>query len=223
VRQTTLFLVVALSTGFLLLPGYQDVISVSNFRMSNRPNGPSVIQFPSVASDVYAVFNYTPLPATRKFESEFSMLLEAPFFDLSRTYTGAGTESIQITGHLPDGTYLTVVYVYLHGNYSPAASVEWAIGLDAPATLTPSSTPGVTQTATPTLTSTPTSTPTVTATRTLTPGPTPTITASSRPGEAYLPFDTAHSGPNPNSHPHTPDLRRWIRGRPLRSLLAARG
>jgi len=97
-RQTTLFLVVAFATGILLLPGYQDVISILNFRMSNRPNGPSVIQFPSGASDVYAVFNYTHASNSEVRVSDVFNAFGSTIFDLSRTYNGAGADSIQIAG-----------------------------------------------------------------------------------------------------------------------------
>jgi hypothetical protein len=153
-----IFLALALA---LLLVGLAGASEVYNFRMSNAPNGPAIISFPTGTSLVYAVFDYTDIMTEtirlRVYDGHGNLL-----FEQTKTYAGSGTESVAISsGAAPfaDGLYVTTLY-YASGYVSEA--VEWTVGIAIPPSPTPL--PG---------TATPTPTPTVIITPTATPTPTP--------------------------------------------------
>ena len=86
--------------------------TVSNLRMSDTPYGPPVTQFPSGATVVYVVFSYSYMQndeiRVRVYDQVGRLL-----FEQIETYTGSGTESIEVSGPegaFPDGRYLTILY-----------------------------------------------------------------------------------------------------------------
>ena len=122
---------------------------VTNFRMSDTPYGPAVIDFPSGTSIVYIVFDYAQMRdigvRARIYDRLGNIL-----FEQYKVYTGAGTESIDVTSSgdaFPNGYYATNFYV----DESLVKTLIWTVG----GPFTPEPTP----TSTPAPTGTPTSTP----------------------------------------------------------------
>ena len=163
--------------------------------MTDAPDGTEMTVFPSGISVVYLVLQYADMQndeiMVRVYDNVGSVI-----FEKIRTYTGAGTESIEIyptgRGAFPDGRYVTNLYSGLF----PMKTIIWEVTPDAGmATPTPPS-PTATATAVP-----PTPTPTpppptptpVPPTATPTPPPTPTLA----PGQLT-------PTPLPPTPPHTP-------------------
>ena len=97
--------------------------------MSDTPYGPPVTQFASGTTAVYVVFSYFDMEGdeirVRIYDQVGSIL-----FEQVQAYTGAGTESIEVSGPgggaFADGWYVTHVY-----SYSDLFSIEtilWDIG-----------------------------------------------------------------------------------------------
>jgi hypothetical protein len=139
-------------------PGTADV------RMSDAPGGPEKTRFPSGTSVVYVVFDYFDVQ-NEEFTIRIYDNVGNVLFEHAKTYTGSGTESIEVAGPegeaFPDGRYLTNLY-----GGGPIKTILWEV---SPAT----------STSTPVL---PTATPTpVPPTATATPvPPTPTLAPNSR-------------------------------------------
>lgn len=101
---------------------------ISNFRMSDTPNGPPVTDFPSGTSVVYVIFDYaeaadTPIQV-RVYDPKGQIL-----FKETKDYTGEGTEIVEVSNRgvaYPDGAYVSQVRIgpeeYI------VQSVEWIVG-----------------------------------------------------------------------------------------------
>ena len=113
----------------LVFKGYGSNPGVSAVHMSDTPYGPPVTQFASGTTAVYVVFSYFDMEGdeirVRIYDQVGSIL-----FEQVQAYTGAGTESIEVSGPgggaFADGWYVTHVY-----SYSDLFSIEtilWDIG-----------------------------------------------------------------------------------------------
>ncbi len=107
---------------------------ISNFRVSDRPGGPQVSNFPTGTSVIYAVFDY---------QDAQNMLIEVRVYDsqgnrlhtITKTYNCSGTASIQIDhgAPFPDTTpasvpYLTTIYIFVGNEFYIADSQTWTVG-----------------------------------------------------------------------------------------------
>ena len=151
---------------------------VTSAYMTDAPGGAEMVQFPSGISLLYLVVHYTDMQekeiTVRVYDSVGNLILEK-----IRTYTGAGTESIEIAmagrGAFPDGQYVTNLYE----GWLPFKTIIWDVSSEAGVATPTSIVPTATMTPVPpTATSTPvppTATPTqLPPTPTLAPGqPTP--------------------------------------------------
>lgn len=173
---------------------------ISNFRVSNTVGGPAVPNFPTGTSVVYAVFDYQDAQNMQVEVRVYSPQGWPPLHTITKTYNGAGTDSIEINhgAAFPDTptggvAYLTTIYV--DGYISDSQS--WTVGGGQAPTATP--TPPATPTATlvpPSATPTPTSTPIPIATST------PVPTATTAPGATSTPTvvaSTAVPGASPTA------------------------
>ncbi len=108
--------------------------AISNFRVSDRPGGPVVINFPTGTSVIYAVFDY---------QDAQNMQVEVRVYDpngyrlhtITKTYNCSGTASIQIDhgAPFPDTTpvsvpYLTTIYIFVDNEFYIADSQTWTVG-----------------------------------------------------------------------------------------------
>lgn len=185
-------LAVLISIILLVNMVYAQEGKVTSAYMTDAPGGAEMTQFPSGISLLYLVVQYTDMQneeiTVRVYDPVGNLILEKV-----RTYTGVGTESIEIAmagrGAFPDGRYLTNLY----RGWLPFKTIIWDVTPDAGLATPTSTVPTATATAAPpTATSTPvppTSTP-LPPTATPTPAPpTPTL----RPGQ-----------PTPTPMPPTP-------------------
>ncbi len=96
----------------LVIKEHRPEPTVNNLHMSSAPYGPPVTQFPSGTAVVYAVFSYFYMQDDEvrvRVCDQVGRLL----FEQIETYTGSGTESIEVSGPegaFPDGRYLTILY-----------------------------------------------------------------------------------------------------------------
>ncbi len=112
----------------LVLKGYGLNPGVSAVHMSDTPYGSPMTQFPSGTATVYVIFSYADMQnddiRVRVYDQVGSIL-----FEQVEAYTGAGTESIEVSGPggvFADGWYVTHVY-----SYSDLFSIEtilWDVG-----------------------------------------------------------------------------------------------
>lgn len=121
-------MIIALAASSLLATRATADFTLSNFRMSDSPEGPFLEQFPSGTGTVYVLFDYADakdMPfRIRVFDGVGNIV-----FELTTTYTGTGTVSIPIpsnAGIFPDDLYLTNIYV--GAGFFLAASQEWTVG-----------------------------------------------------------------------------------------------
>lgn len=110
--------------------------TVTDFHLSNQPDGPAITAFPAGTTEVYAVFSYTDaedMPLQVKLYDPLGQVL----FLQTESYRGDGTEVLRITnGGYPfnEGVYLLNMYT---GMTAPQAgtndlyifqSIEWTVG-----------------------------------------------------------------------------------------------
>ena len=101
--------------------------NITDVRMSDTPGGPEMPQFPSGTSVVYVVIDYYEMHGerykVRVYDNVGTVLL-----DEVRTFTGSGTESIEVWppegGAFPDGRYGTNLY----SGMFPIKTILWEIG-----------------------------------------------------------------------------------------------
>ena len=118
------------------LPGFPAVkpsitFTVTNFRMSDSPNGPAITDFPAGIEKVYVIFDYANTQGDkmriRVYDGQGNIL-----YDKIETYTGAGTASIELTGPdngvFPTDFYLTNRYVFVEGIEYLSESYMWTVG-----------------------------------------------------------------------------------------------
>lgn len=155
---------------------------ISNFRMSDSPNGVAMTDFPDDVGAIYVIFDYHEAQ-----NEEIRVKVFTPWGDVlldkKQTYNGSGTESFEILAPAggfartnpgnPDVTYDSIIYVK-NGVWVPVESIGWTVSA------APTPTPTATETHTPTRTATATATavpPTATVTSTPLPATdTPTST-----------------------------------------------
>lgn len=112
--------------------------SVSNFRMSDRPNGPKVDKFPSGVKTVHVAFDYKDAQSmpiqVRVYNPRGDVI-----FQETRNYTGTGSESMAITSDipLPDGEYVTNIFT--RPELYITQTVEWVVGNPVRPTVEPKS------------------------------------------------------------------------------------
>jgi hypothetical protein len=107
---------------------------ISNFRVSDRPGGPQVSNFPTGTSVIYAVFDY---------QDAQNMLIEVRVYDsqgnrlhtITKTYNCSGTASIQIDHGVPfpdtqpgSVPYLANIYIFVDNYPFLADSQYWTVG-----------------------------------------------------------------------------------------------
>jgi hypothetical protein len=134
VTWTPVVLALALTVAWA---GLASAGSIQNLRMSDAPDGPAWVNFPSGTSRVYVVFDYAGMQG-ETIRVRVSDSSGAVFFDKTNTYSGFGTVSIPVSPRLSvfdDGPYVTIVY--FAGGYL-SQSTEWTVGgATAPPTPTP--------------------------------------------------------------------------------------
>jgi hypothetical protein len=142
------------------------VPSIENVRMSDTPDGPAVINFPSRTSSVYLIFEYSQVQDTpisvRTYDSVGNTV-----FEQTESYSGSDVETIGVVsrdGMFADGRYVTNIYV--GPQLFLAKTLMWAVGEELP-------------------TPTPTARPTTIPTLTVVP-PTPQIPATPVAMETYI-------------------------------------
>jgi len=107
---------------------------ISNFRVSDRPGGPQVSNFPTGTSVIYAVFDYQDAQnmqvRIRVYDSQGNHLHE-----IIKIYNCSGTASIRIDNGIafPDtppggAAYLTAIYVYDGYEFLIVDAQFWTVG-----------------------------------------------------------------------------------------------
>lgn len=124
----------------ILLANIAMAQTLANVRLSDTPDGPAMTHFPSGVTTVYAIFDYNDMvnePIKVRVYDNYGTIL----FEVTRNYTGSGTESIATTtseGYFPDGRYVTNFY---RGEYV-SRTIIWEVGeFVAPASVQPTPTP----------------------------------------------------------------------------------
>ncbi len=118
------------------LPGFPAVkpsitFTVTNFRMSDSPDGPAITDFPAGIEKVYVIFDYANMQGdkmrVRVYDGQGNIL-----YDEVETYTGSGTASIELTGPdngvFPTDFYLTNRYIFIEGIEYLSESYMWTVG-----------------------------------------------------------------------------------------------
>jgi hypothetical protein len=112
----------------LVFRDYGAKPTVSTVHMSDAPYGPPVTQFPSGTTAVHVIFSYSDMQddeiRVRIYDQVGSIV-----FEQARAYTGAGTESIEVSGPggvFADGWYVTHVYSY--SDLFPIETILWDVG-----------------------------------------------------------------------------------------------
>lgn len=118
------------------LPGFPAVkpsitFTVTNFRMSDSPDGPAITDFPAGIEKVYVIFDYANMQEdqmrVRVYDGQGNIL-----YDKVETYTGSGTASIELTGPdngvFPTDFYLTNRYIFIEGIEYLSESYMWTVG-----------------------------------------------------------------------------------------------
>jgi cell division septation protein DedD len=113
----------------LVVKDYSPETGASNLHMSDTPYGLPVTQFPSGTTAVYVVFDYSNLQneeiTIRVYDQVGSVL-----FEQGESYTGSGTESIELWGlhgrPFADGQYHT--RLYLRSSMFPLEDITWYVG-----------------------------------------------------------------------------------------------
>jgi len=110
----------------VLLANIAMAQTLANVRLSDSPDGPAMTQFPSGVTTVYAIFDYADMvnePIKVRVYDNYGTIL----FEVTRNYTGSGTESIATMtseGYFPDGRYVTNFY---RGEYV-SRTIIWEVG-----------------------------------------------------------------------------------------------
>ena len=181
---------------------------ITSAYMTDAPNGAEMALFPSGISVVYLVLQYTDMQnneiTVRVYDNVGNVI-----FEKIRTYTGVGTESIEIymagRGAFPDGRYVTNLY---SGRF-PIKTIIWEVTPDAGMTTPTPPSPTATATAmSPTPTSTPVPPTPTPVPPTATPFPTPTLEPG-QPTPTPVPPTPTHTPeqpypPQPTPTPSTP-------------------
>ena len=101
--------------------------NITDVRVSDTPGGPSMTLFPSGTSVVYVVIDYYEMHGER-YRIRVYDNVGTVLFEGVRTFTGSGTESIEVSppegGALPDGRYGTNLY----SGMFPIKTIIWEIG-----------------------------------------------------------------------------------------------
>lgn len=115
---------------------------VQKIWMSDKPNGEPLSVFPSGAQTVYVVFDYKDAA-----DAEIQVRVVNPkgdtIFTETKKYSGAGRENLEVKSSdpMPDGGFVTNVYVGLSGNLFLSESNEWNVGKAPPPPAVPTGAP----------------------------------------------------------------------------------
>ena len=106
---------------------------VQKLWMSDKANGEPVTVFPSAIKTVYIVFDYKDAADTQIQVRVINPKGETIYTE-TKKYSGAGRENLEVTSSdpMPDGAYVTNVYVGLQGNLFLSETNEWNVGVPAP-------------------------------------------------------------------------------------------
>ncbi len=116
---------------------------VQTLWMSDKAPGEPVTVFPSAIKTVYIVFDYKDAADTQIQVRVINPKGETIYTE-TKKYSGAGRENLEVTSSdpMPDGAYVTNVYVGLQGNLFLSETNEWNVGVPAP-TAIPQAAPAI--------------------------------------------------------------------------------
>ncbi len=129
------FLVALTAAGTYAAPPEQGGIirPVQKLWMSDKANGEPITVFPTGIKSVYVVFDYKDATDTQIQVRVINPKGETIYTE-TKKYSGAGRENLEVTASdpLPNGAYVTNVYVGLQGNLFLSETNEWNVGVPAP-------------------------------------------------------------------------------------------
>ena len=105
---------------------------ITNLRMSDSCEGPDMLLFPNGIETVYVAFDYSDMQGR---ERRIAVTNGVALYDATHSYTGSGTECIEVThtsGPIPPDTYRTQIY---EGSY-PIKTLLWHVRPGGPDEIT---------------------------------------------------------------------------------------
>ncbi len=106
---------------------------ITNLRMSDSCEGPAMLLFPDGIETVYVVFDYSDMQGE---ERRISVADGVTLYDATHSYTGSGSECIEVThtsGSIPSDTYRTQIYA---GGLLPIKTQLWHVRPGGPGEIT---------------------------------------------------------------------------------------